>query len=278
MCSRILYVSFSGETLKGQMEGGYSRERGIKNCPDCGQESRYEVRRVRIDRFPDVMELRMDHNREMIDWRSMSIPCDLVWTGIEYKFVGMILQDTTIGSEHFIGCVKINDKVYIQEMKGDLRLLDMTLDGEQSFSLSTVIPAGTKNFPVRFYYSKNDERVGPGDWVDVKVDRQPVARTNISPILVRGSSVDSEGELSIPDQFEEFPIQSSSDTATGNNPTNMSMEQQVPSSTEDPTTPGEPSDDHPQLQHVGLARVRLATPAPVNLSPEIMNTDDSYNG
>jgi len=153
MCSHIVYVSFSGETLKGQMEGGYSRGAGIKflgmqYCPDCGKESPYMVRRVRIDRFPDVMELRIDHKRELIDWRSMSIPCDLVWTGIEYKFVGMILQDTTRGSEHFIGCVKINDNVYRQEMNGDLRLLDMALDGEQLFSLSTVIPAGMKIFPV----------------------------------------------------------------------------------------------------------------------------------
>jgi hypothetical protein len=126
----------------------------------------------------------------------MSIPYDLVWTGIEYKFVGMILHDTTRRSEHFIGCVMIDNKLYLQEMDGFLRPLDVAANRAQSFTLSVAIPEGSNTFPSRIYYYKSDERDGPSDWTNVNL---PVRESS-------DSEMESESEVRAQTQEEEMEM------------------------------------------------------------------------
>jgi len=195
------------------VEGGYEKRSRKKTCESCKRLSQHNVCRVRIDRFPAVMELRVEFGTEdlkdAVSWRDMSIPRYMTWMDIRYKFIGMIHQDSTKDREHFSSSIEIDSKLYdhLGDEEGFLRQSDATLEHEQAISLTSTIPSDSNIIPSRYYYLKDNTADGSGDWTSVKIERQPAVNTNIpSPVALSESSVGSDDELNISSEVEKMEV------------------------------------------------------------------------
>ena len=147
-------------------------------CSKCNETDQCRISHVRIDEFPQVMEMRMEFQSEAlqnaIGWRDMRVPRYLIWAGIRYEFEGMILRNPTKNSEHFSSYVVIGHKLYFHadDQEGLLRLSNTRIDPNGDFCLSTAIPEGSKIVPSRFYYLK-DDKTKDGEWTKVQFECRP---------------------------------------------------------------------------------------------------------
>ena len=162
------------EKLKPQVARGYQKEPRKTICGGCRVAAKGQIRRVRVGYFPPVMEMRLEFKQSELQkpaaWRDMRVPYNLNWSGIRYKFGGMIRQDFTRGSEHFSSYVEINNKLYFHygDSTGLMRLSREKLGPKDALNLSMAIPEGSNKVSARFYYFKDDEKGGLGEWTNVR--------------------------------------------------------------------------------------------------------------
>src|SRR5436305_6524785 len=165
MCSTLSYVFLVIETDR-QVDGGYEKDTQNTPCKECEKTNKSKICRARIDSYPQVMEMRtelgLEKHQQAVVWTNIYIPRYLTWGEIQYKFVGMIIQDSTKKLEHFSSCVEINNKLYVCDGygKGHLQLLNENLDKDEKFKLSSVIPPESNIVPSRFYYLKDNKGDG----------------------------------------------------------------------------------------------------------------------
>ena len=162
------------------MDGGYELDSRKMACNECNVTDKGKICQVRIERFPQVMEMRMEFKTEELQnavvWRDILVPRYLYWSEIRYAFKGMIIRDSTKGLEHFSSYVMIDNELYAHhgDQEGLLRLSQTRLDPDEGFSLSTAIPKGSNKVPSRFYYLKENDREDPGEWTEVRIERRPI--------------------------------------------------------------------------------------------------------
>lgn len=157
-------------------------------CKKCEQVSVGKICRVQIGRFPQIMELRMEFGSQelqnAVGWKDLRIPRYLDWSGIRYKFIGVILRDEK--AEHFSTYVEIHNNLYAYQddlerlREGLLRLSNTSLNPDEALSLSAAMLEGSRTVPSRFYYLKDDERDSTDEWTEVRVEHRP-GRTELRP-------------------------------------------------------------------------------------------------
>src|SRR5436305_4041358 len=94
---------------KDQVEEGYEKEAKMIPCKKCNTNKKGKLCRVRIDRFPQVMEMRIEFGEGKGEgseeltrsnvWRNMRVPRHLEWSKslkMRYRFFGMIFLDPKV--------------------------------------------------------------------------------------------------------------------------------------------------------------------------------------
>ena len=185
MSSTLLYIP-SVEETKVQVETGYEKDPQKTVCKNCNSVNKGKLCGVLIDRFPRVMEMRVEFkNKELqnaVSWGKMGIPRYLIWSGMRYQFLGMILRDSTEDAEHFSSYVDIGNKLFIHrgDPEGHLQLSNTTAE---LLNLSTEIFKGSSIHPSRFYYIKYDETDGPAEWTGVHFERRRKSTGLRGPVI-----------------------------------------------------------------------------------------------
>ena len=127
------------------------------------------------------MELRVEYEvaslQHSFEWRNIGIPRDIIWAGVRYRFIGMILRDWTPSAEHFSAFVKIDDKIYHHRgnREGLLHLCDW-----EGVTFERAIPPDTNIVPSRFYYVKADNSNHSGNWMNVEIRKDCISKVDDS--------------------------------------------------------------------------------------------------
>ena len=176
-------------------------------CQHAGAATQFTIQKSQIGRFPEVMWIRVGYPCEKLQtrdaWGNMLIPYRLVWDGITYEFLGIIVADSSMGAGHFGSVIKIGGELYKQgehETRSAGLMRSIAAAGKD-VAISSLLSAKANEYPVGFYYVKKGETDGSGNWTDVRVRLQrPGHSTSNDPVANWAETVDNvigDGKLMI---------------------------------------------------------------------------------